>query len=310
MRLIKRLLKISVALIVVGGIAFVIALGSVDWKIKALSTTVAKQSVYTETTAVHTVVLDFDTTDVAVVFGDRLEVSYPVLYTRGGKKASKVTVYESNGRLEIRSRDIWYYQLGLNFTEEKIKLTLPTDRECSLILETDTGDISVKGDGNALKALTIEGDTGDVKIENLTVNGRLSMEVDTGDVKLSNVTAESMDIEGDTGDVDLRGNITAQAFKAEADTGDIEISGRITAQAFTIETDTGDVECEGVIDSMQINVSTDTGDVEIRLAGGRGDYSVRVKTDTGSKNIENSTGGERDLRITTDTGDIKVRFAE
>lgn len=129
--------------------------------------------------------------------------------------------------------------------------------------------------------------------------GRLNVDSDTGDLDVpADFTFESMEVKLDTGDVNSFASVHGKTG-IRTDTGDISLSG-ITMDALSLSTDTGRISIENVDCRTDIEIKEDTGKV----------YMTNVKCDNLSS--KGNTGDismsgvmvAGNINITRDTGDI------
>lgn len=319
----RKLLKIfclaGLVLVLAGGAVFGVGMIFAKGDLKALSYLKSVEYTYAEKTdnLITSVYIDYEApADIHVEFSDAAEsvsVQYGELRTKRNKLASKLTLSDTDGKLRIVEDTKLVGKLTpFHFSKIKIFVTLPADRTYDLTLDGNTGDIDFKGNGK-LNNLILSTDTGDIDTENavITCEGGMEIDVDTGDVELGTFTTKSLNIESDTGDINLKDGTASEKIELSTDTGDMEIEGLLTAKEIVIETDTGDCETDGgCLDADVIRLEADTGDIEVNLAGLQSDYAIYVDKDTGKCNVSSQEGGERKLFIETDTGDIYVSFAE
>ncbi len=121
----------------------------------------------------------------------------------------------------------------------------------------------------------------------------------TGDISTENISATQMELESDTGHIDLQNTDYAELITAESDTGHISISNS-NCNKLTAATDTGHVNLANV-KAMDIEAETDTGDVCLQNTTSEGNISTEAST--GDIIFENSDG--RNIYAENSTGDIK-----
>ncbi len=166
---------------------------------------------------------------------------------------------------------------------------------------TNTGDVVISGaQGAALSAGT---HTGDITVTGCMSIRSLSLSVDTGDILLADVSVTDglLHIEGDSGEVELRG-VRAEDLKVETDTGDVEMISVLLTGELRVETDTGDVEIRRS-DAGELHIESDTGDVEMELLTGK---MFTVETDTGDKRYPASDRDGGVCFVKTETGDVEI----
>lgn len=297
-KIFKTLLIIGVCLVLLGGSVFFVgfAIGGGKWG--TLGSTQVEQKRFTETAenVLSSVKIDYENADVQIVFDENAQsvvIDYPQLQNKKGKSVSKVTVTETAGSVAISEKIDQWGLFGIwNFTSPKLTVTLPAAREFAVTVDTDNGDVSVKGDGKAT-SMYLETDNGDIHAKNAKVvcQGKLQMETDKGDVHLFGyATASEISVSTDNGDVEMEtGTLEAKEIRMEVDNGDIDVA---------------------VLKADKISLEADNGDVEATIFGKQADYTVTVELDLGESNIRNSVGGTKTLYVSVDLGDIEIDFAE
>ena len=204
----RKFLKIccitGLCLLLAGGLCFVIGWGATGFQLSALSNVKVEMFHYVETenANIQTINIDYDVSDVEVVFGDQLKIDYPKRYKKNGKLLSDVTIKEDKetGELTIKERSRFTISI-VNFSDETLTLTLPQDRMFTLNIKTDTGDVSVNH-CTVLEKISLETDTGAIKTSGTVKTTDFFIEVSTGDVRLKDVLdADTVFIKTNTGDV-------------------------------------------------------------------------------------------------------------
>lgn len=314
MKVLKNIFLISLLLLLVGFIIFVVALAASGWDIKKLSTIKLEEETYDAATDadINEIFIDFGNADIEVAFGDSLSVSYPVSYTRSGKAASRVLINDDGGVLSIKEKRSWFLNIGFNFTNPKVYLTIPkSDDTIKLNLDTNNGNVRINGTDKleAIGALEIDTDNGNISLISIKSN-KINLSLDNGNVLLKNVTSfGEIKTETDNGNVDFENVYAEGAVKIDTDNGDVEFKGSVKAKRIEIDTDNGDASLEdAVTDADEVKITSDNGDVELLAAGGKEEYTIIIETDNGDKNISSSAGGAKIIDIETDNGDIEVYF--
>ena len=292
----KRLPLLGVATLLAGGLLFLVGFAITGFDVHALSNIQVQQKTYTESAenTITNLSLDFDTTDIQLVFDNSLtgmEVEYPQKQTIRGKNINTVTFTETENSLTVTEKEEFHLSI-FTFASPTLTLRLPTSRAYALSIKTSTGDIVIP-QGN-FTSLSIETSTGDVSLNNVQANG-VKIKVSTGDISLNNVTV-------------------ASALLVETTTGDVKTAQKVTAETLSIKTDTGDIKARNsVINATTITLFTGTGDITATLTGTHMDYKISASTNTGDSNIDTNLGytenASRTLLLKTSTGDIRIYFA-
>jgi DUF4097 and DUF4098 domain-containing protein YvlB len=296
-KILKRFTLIGLLLTLLGGVIFLVGFAMSGFDIHKMGNIQIEEKQYSESAEnpITSISLDFNLADFEILFDDDAEsifIEYPQRQTKKGKNLSKITLTETENSVTITETNNKFFLSAFNFVSPVVRVTLPASRTYDLSVESNTGDITILGNGT-LSSLFLETSTGDTstKRANLTCLGECEIETNTGDVYLGNFEADNLSI--------------------STDTGDIELFGRLKANLLDIEVDTGDIEADdGVIDAVHIVLSADTGDIEATLLGNPSDYAIAADTDTGDSNISSSLGSSptRWLEVETDTGDIDITF--
>ncbi len=181
----------------------------------------------------------------------------------------------------IDSRN-WYESL-YNISKPSIKIYISKSAIESLIIDSDTSNIVIDG--------------------NFTIN-KTSIETDTGDIKIKNLTGDKMNLEADTGDIKIY-NLKYNNLNVETDTGDIKLTNTIIGNDMEINSDSGDVILVDS-DAYNIYITVDSGEVEGTLLSSK---IFIVKTNSGNIKVPETTSGGI-CKIKTDSGDIRISIKE
>jgi len=165
--------------------------------------------------------------------------------------------------------------------------------------------------------LDMEGDDGDVNIENL--NGNIEMRIDDGDVVLNTINNEYTEIKIKDGDVNINslkgglyirgddGTVTlanVETNEGEVSTSDGRIRIRDSKGDFFVDSDDGDISLVNIA-GEKLDVKTQDGDVDVLFAG-EGQVSIAINTNDGSVDIEFDKNISAQFSVETDDG--RIRF--
>ncbi len=319
MKIGKVLIIVALALIVVGLITFLVVMTVNKWDFSVLSTVKYEEKTYD-------VQEDFDKISIDVMT-DNIEFKP----SDGG---CRVDLYEAenikhpvnvvDGTLVIDTEDTrkWYEHIGIFTVTPKMTVYLPKTEFISLTVDVNTGDIKIPN-GFTFESIDLNGDTGDVECSaNVTKNVRIDLK--TGCMQISGTSPENMRLSASTGNIEISSvsvsgiidantstgrvrlkDVTAKDCKIETSTGKIILSDTIATGSFSIENSTGGVLFEDS-DAAEIYVKTSTGDVRGTLLS---EKIFITKTSTGSIEVPSSTTGGR-CEITTSTGSIKISITK
>ena len=301
----------GVASTLLGSVLFLVGCGANGFDFNFLSNVQIQQMEYVEgkNTNITDLSLSFETTDITVNFDENVQgvsVSYPQRQNKNGKNISEIMVTETENSLTIEENLLPYFAL-FDANDKKVVVTLPASKTFALDVDGDTGDVTVNEGGN-FSCLSIKISTGDIRLSNVyaeelqatlstgditidgaTVTGEMSTKTTTGKTTLSSITANSLSAKANTGDVKINGATVTDTVSVETSTGNITFTGSVKAETITIVADTGDVKAsEAVIDATTLSFTTNTGNVSAKLTGTKHDYATTITTSTGDTNISSN----------------------
>ena len=154
-------------------------------------------------------------------------------------------------------------------------------------------------DRDTYKTLNVDTDTGDVNIPGGFVFDEIDIETDTGNVGVW-ANAKNISISSDTGDISVA-YIDATAIALETDTGKIKTWDVNVKDRFNIETDTGDVFLSHTELEGKLSAITETGDVNFSLSDAG---SIYVRTSTGD--VRGTLLSQKVFTTYTATGKVRV----
>ena len=209
----------------------------------------------------------------------------------------KVEVVDGTLKIEVvDSRK--FYEKMFSFGGDKITVYLPKEIYGMVSIESDTGKVEI--DGINCNSFSLEVDTGDVSLKNVSSVGAFEVKLDTGRLALENCKASVISITNDTGDVKIS-DVFCINMSSKVDTGKTTMNNVIASGKLEISANTGEVNFEGC-DGAEVYITTDTGDVKGSFLTAK---IIFAQTDTGKVDVPKLLEGGR-CEITTDTGNIKI----
>jgi hypothetical protein len=203
----------------------------------------------------------------------------------------------------------------------RIDFELRVPRQCHLILESDEGDVTVRGIEGEVR---IDSDEGNVEVENLS-HGDVSVQTDEGEIECRNLQLDDgrLVLGSDEGTI-RASDVSTHSVSGETDEGGYVLL-RINAGSGKLSSDEGDVELEAArFDEGTWNITADEGDVDLFIPV-NADAEVALESNSGSirsdfslnrvsdehDRTERRTGrlgeGRGRLEVSTDEGDINLR---
>ncbi len=204
-----------------------------------------------------------------------------------------------------------------------VTVYLPETAWGALSVQADTGDLKIPGDFT-FDSISVKLSTGDVEC-GASAEGDLAVRTSTGHIRLSGLSAASVRLETSTGtilmkDVSCTGdaevrvstgrteleNVTCGNLTSSGSTGSLFLTKVLASGSFSLTRDTGSIRFDGC-DAGTILAETDTGSITGTLLTGK-EYVTR--TDTGRTEVPASVAGGGRCELTSDTGDIRIETAE
>ena len=216
------------------------------------------------------------------------------------KKRVTHTATVSDGVLKIQVSDARGWFEKLFGSKMSITVYLPENEYGSLSVECDTGDVKIC---NALKLgdAYISTDTGDVELEGI-VSQNITVNVDTGDVSLDGVKAVGkIDVKTDTGDVELESS-SASRLSVATDTGKTEIES-CKADEIAVSSDTGKISLDGV-DCTLLGIDAKTANISLERVIAEGKFDITSSTG----NVTFDSCDAASVFVKTSTGDVTGNF--
>ena len=314
----KKWMITAFVLLGAGVLICLISFAVLDFNLRNLSTVKYVTNTYDPGDDFKNIKIDADIENISFVLSD--DGACQVVCREEEKNLHLVQIMDDT--LTISRENKWQWNLGLSMDSPEITVYLPKDHYGELLVDGDTGSVSIPGDF-LFDGIDVTLDTGDVSCK-ASASESISLKTDTGYIAVSELSAFGMVLKSDTGrmdisDVELTGDIriiestgravmedvSCENLISDGDTGSLEMTNVIASGEFQLERDTGNIVFNGC-DAGTIFVKTDTGSVTGTL---RTDKVFITDTDTGSVDVPKTITGGR-CEITTDTGDIRIKMEQ
>lgn len=201
-------------------------------------------------------------------------------------KNHKFTVEESGGVLRVKQNSVGF----LWFDIGQPRVTVEVPEQVEITMKSTNGSTRIAD--FALKSFDYEQTNGDLKAQNLHIEGDCTLRSTNGSLELSNSSAGKVDAESSNGGIVLeyvksRSSLRAKATNAKLHLENIEVGTRLDAK-------------------------TTNGDIDILLQGRAENYSISAKTTNGSSNTEDMqrSDASKSVHAETTNGDIHIAFTE
>ena len=221
----------------------------------------------------------------------------------------------------------WYQLLHLHSNRDwDVTIRVPEKLLDSVFVETDMGTVDLSDLEAA--SVTVQGDMGDVTLDNVSASESMTVTQSMGRVTMENCQGGTLLLENDMGDTDVangsftEGQITASsgsvgvagsdftALTVDNDMGNVNLTSTQVSGATSCTVNMGNIDLDAFA-SPDITLTADSGNVTGTLAGRQEDYQITVDTDMGNSTLKDQLGdGPNILRVTTDMGNIELSFEE
>lgn len=221
----------------------------------------------------------------------------------------------------------WYQLLNLHSNRDwDVTIRVPEKLLDSVFVETSMGTVDLSD----LEAgsVTVQGDMGDVTLDNVSASESMTVTQSMGRVTMENCQGGTLLLENDMGGTDVangsftEGQITASsgsvgvadsdftALAVDNDMGDVTLVSTQVSGAASCSVNMGSIDLD-TFASPDITLSADSGNVTGTIAGRQEEYQIAVDTDMGSSNLaDQMAGGPNTLEVTTNMGNIELAFEE
>ncbi|MBQ9848452.1 MAG: DUF4097 family beta strand repeat protein [Clostridia bacterium] len=258
------------------------------------------------------------------------------------EKVTHTVSVDKNGLLSVKVVDErkWYDNIGIGFSESKVKIYLPEKQFESLDIDSASGDAMIAKEiefininiNTASGDITFDSDckagyskstglstaSGDITVNGL-YNGSLFVKTASGDIKLNNVClggdieAEGLSNEGNSDTIALFVETASGSIKCnklcggklsfQSASGDIELLNVCSRGRIEINTASGDIGGNGVVALDYIDVSTTSGDISIKRLDV---LNNGIGLETTSGNVYAELLSEKTVIAKSTSGDIDI----
>lgn len=293
----KIAIFVAIVFIVVGCLFSFSALLTENFDFSMLNSWDYVEKTHTVSESFTSIYVKTDTSDISFI--PATDGNCKVVCHESEKLLYNVFVADSTLRIEMLDRREWHDYIGFSFEDTKMTIYLPETFYNSVVLTSDTGDISI-GNHFTFNNVNISGSTCDINFK-AKVQDKLLIKLSTGDIFIDSSNIKNTDLKTSTGDIKIS-SMNGEKATIRTSTGEVTMNNVILSDKTTISTSTGDVLLKDS-DASVIDIETSTGDVTCRLLTGK---IYTAKSDTGDIRIPDHKKDGGTCKIVTDTGDIKV----
>ena len=210
---------VAMILIVVGFCFMYFGAVGIDFDFSRLNTLAIETNTYKIENTFDSIKINTSVCD--VVFLPTEKEYCEVVFREESKMKHSVKMSDNTLVIDYTNNKKWYDNIGIFWGKTDITVYLPDNTYKDVKIETNTGDVELKG--FSFENLLISTNTGDVELKGFSLESLLIFS-DTGDVEIADVETRELSAETETGDVSLKKVYVRNGIDIKTDTGDVEIN--------------------------------------------------------------------------------------
>ena len=187
---------------------------------------------------------------------------------------------------------------------QPVTVLVPEHVRCEMEIHSKSGDVH-------LENFTLDGSvradsfSGDLSAAHVSATGELAMKSTSGDVELSECRALRLTLKSTSGDIQLRSVESETGTSAASVSGDVTVQGANLVDELTCQTASGDVRlCSA--NAERISTSSSSGDVVVQNTLSRTD--MELCSVSGDVTVSDSEA-QGALKARSTSGDVRLRSA-
>lgn len=307
-------LIVAVAMIIIGAVISVLAIGMVKGDFNAFSTVTYEEKIYEITE-------DFDSISID-------ESDCEIIFARSENNICKVECAENenswhevgvkDGTLCITAFDKPMAHIGIISSRQPMMVYLPKDKYDKLTIDSSSGGVNIPEDFTFTDA-KVNCTSGSVKFMSNVVSDA-DINSTSGSVAVSGLTCENLDVSSTSGSVKVGAITAADSISLSATSGSIGASGLNAANNLTIKNSSGSIVFDK-INAGALTVSASSGRIEaddVNADGAEfettsGSVTLNGTRFTGALYVEATSGGTSltdtiadSMKVTSSSGSIKL----
>ena len=296
----KAALIVSAVLIVLGGVLYAGAAAFTGFDFTVFETSSLTRKEYEVNESFNDISIDAKDCSVQLRYSDDGKCRIVC----GENENITHTVEVKDNTLNITRNDSrkWYMMIGVSLKQYDITVYLPEKMYGALLFESGSGDISVPEDFGFSSADILTG-SGSVDIS-AGFDGGFSVKTSSGDIKIKNLSADVIDINTVSGEIDISEVTAAQAINIKSSSGDTELS-EANAKDISVQSSSGEIKFYGVKAGGEIRAESRSGDVSLDKSDAD---SLYIKTNSGD--VSGSLLTPKIYNAETGSGNVKLPRSE
>lgn len=300
----KRFFIAGLALLLAGGIAFVVGMSTLGWNFALLDSEVYTAKVFeleNSPESLEEVDVDVRNANIHVKIGDSVKIEYEesdrVKYSVVYDETKKTLVME-----EERSAPVLFQMF--NFHSQVITLTVPKVRKLSL--ESTNGVIAVP-EGN-YEEVDIETTNGLVTVSDITATKGVVASTTNSQITLSNIATENGNVTASsTNGKIILDDIRADSISAHTTNGAV-VGERLAVNSLSCTTTNGALSFYELEVGQKVLFKSTNGNIVAEFNGKMSDFTIEGHTTNGSFIPGNTGTGNIKAECYTTNGDIRLSF--
>lgn len=284
-----------------------------------------KENTITASDSISTLTLGTTEDHIEVVWSDmasEIEIKY---FDAKEEDKEIYVVKRTSTSLELKiNDDFWKKFLNIqwpwnarNDTEHPMKVTIPKSMENLVVItSTVSGDITLNKDGAetvSVGSSVINTVSGNIYAKSIDSKKQITVNTVSGSINLDSVKSVDSHIEvnGTSGAFQIKNSSAKDKVKVNNVSGAIVID-TLKCESLEAASVSAAIDVSKLDVERKVDISTVSGKVKLNVIDSKDNYSIKVDTVSGSRNIENvkDTTRAKEIVIATTSGSINVSFGE
>ncbi len=193
--------------------------------------------------------------------------------------------------------------------ESSLRLTVMLPAGTCINTSVNIASGSVEVSDICVRALYVKSASGDISVENVTGEGKVSLITASGDIEVERLTSPELTVSTVSGDVDVNG-LNCASFGVKTVSGDMDLLEINATRRVNLYSVSGDTDINLAIPCAELSAESVSGDVSIELPGFESLYTVNVRTRSGDTNINGAAcAGPNTVSVRSVSGDVDIDFS-
>lgn len=284
-----------------------------------------KENTITASDSISTLTLGTTEDHIEVYWSD-MATEIEIKYFDADEEDKEIYVVKrTSTTLELKiNDDFWKKFINIQWpwnerddTKRPMKVTIPKSMENLVVItSTVSGDITLNKDGAETASVgssVINTVSGNIYAKSIDSKKQITVNTVSGSINLDSVKSVDSHIEvnGTSGAFQIKNSSAKDKVKVNSVSGAIVID-TLKCESLEAASVSAAIDVSKLDVERKVDISTVSGKVKLNVIDSKDNYSIKVDTVSGSRNIENvkDTTRAKEIVIATTSGSINVSFGE